>query len=384
MQRAFGGVLGALEHVEPARVGPQLLAGGENLLAEFLDAPLVHEEFDARGIAVFLFAVLAEHAADRLGERQHFLDRRKLRERARLARHRAEPAADDDLEAALELAVDFADRGDVTDVVHLDDPTGVLRATAEGRLEFPAKLHRVRMAHEEPRERVRIGRDVKGFVVAHAGNRAGGHVADGVAAGLARSDAYRGETAHKCGRIFDVDEMKLEILARGDVGNPIRVFLGQLGHDLELLRIQPAERNLNPQHSGSIPNRAGALGGLVGEQRQLAALGAVVALAVVIALAIRAAAKAGLGKHFFLDLSLLAQLDLGFKLVDLLRELLRQFAFESIFPKFITGFHAGTSLKNEILPKLIANQIFSNHSGLLSHLTDKLLSRCDIRIQKHA
>src|SRR6185436_14199863 len=71
LQWSFGLFLGVLDHVEPARIFAQLFADGENFLTEFFDAPLVDEEFDARGVAVLLFTVLAVDAAHRLRERKH-------------------------------------------------------------------------------------------------------------------------------------------------------------------------------------------------------------------------------------------------------------------------------------------------------------------------
>jgi hypothetical protein len=133
------GLLGALEAVEPARIFAEFLARGEDLLAKFFNAPFVNEKFDAGGVAVLFFAVLAEDAADRLGEREQFLHRGKLGQQAGLARHRAESAADDNLETALEPAVDLAHRGGVADIVHLGQTAGVLSAAAESGLELAAK-----------------------------------------------------------------------------------------------------------------------------------------------------------------------------------------------------------------------------------------------------
>jgi hypothetical protein len=135
-----------------------------------------------------------------------------------------------------------------------------------------------------------------------------------------------------------VNKVELEILPRGDVRDTVGILLRQLGHHLELLWIESSERHLDAQHAGSVPHRAGPLGRLVGE-RELAALGAIVALAVVVALAVGAAAKAGLGEDLFVDLALLAQPDLGLELIDLGRELLRDFAAQAFFPDGVTGFH---------------------------------------------
>ena len=56
------------------------------------------------------------------------------------------------------------------------------------------------------------------------------------------------------------------------------------------------------------------------------------ALAVVVALAVRAAAEAGLGEDLFVDLALLAQRDLGFEAVDLPGPILADLALKLVFP----------------------------------------------------
>ena len=132
--------------------------------------------------------------------------------------------------------------------------------------------------------------------------------------------------------------MQLKILAGRHVGDAVGIFLGQFRHDLHLGRIEPAEGQLDPQHAGGVPHRAGTLGGLVREW-QLAAFGAVIALPVVVALAIGAAAQAGLGENLFVDLPLLAQLDLRLELVDFATDGLGQLAFEVLFPDGVAGFH---------------------------------------------
>ena len=59
---------------------------------------------------------------------------------------------------------------------------------------------------------------------------------------------------------------------------------------------------------------------------------AVVALAVVIALAVGAAAKARFGEQALVDLALLAQRDFGFEDVDLARQIFRHLSGELLFP----------------------------------------------------
>ena len=73
-------------------------------------------------------------------------------------------------------------------------------------------------------------------------------------------DAGGGQAAHHGGRVIDVHEVQLEILAGRDVRDAIRIFLRDVGQRLELLRIQAAERDLDALHAGRVPYRIGALG----------------------------------------------------------------------------------------------------------------------------
>ena len=132
----------------------------------------------------------------------------------RVLRHGAEPAAHDELEAALRLAVDDARARDGAEVVEVRHAAGVVLAARERDLELAAEVLRVVVAEQEERQRVRVGRDVERLRVADAGVRALRDVADGVAAGLARRDADGGQAAVHVGRVLDVHEVELDVLAR--------------------------------------------------------------------------------------------------------------------------------------------------------------------------
>ena len=124
--------------------------------------------------------------------------------------------------------------------------------------------------------------------------------------------------------------MKLNVLPRRDVADAVGIFFGQLGQHDHLLGVQAAERNLDALHARRIPVRVRPF-----RQRRIQKLlrrQAVVALAIVIPLPIRAAAEARFGEDFLVDLALLAQRDLSFKRIDLLTEVGRDPVGELIFP----------------------------------------------------
>ena len=151
-------------------------------------------------------------------------------------RDRPQTAADVHGEAALELAIDLFDARQQAEVVDVDQPAGVLLAAGESRLEFASEILRIGVTEQEIRHRFGVGRDVEGFVVANARQRAAGDIADGVAAGFLRGDADRRQTAHQVGRVFDMDVVQLEILPSGDVQNAIRILVGDFRQHFHLLR----------------------------------------------------------------------------------------------------------------------------------------------------
>src|SRR5256885_5742814 len=114
---------------------------------------------------------------------------------------------------------------DKTKIVETGQATGMLGASAECRLEFAAETLAVRMAEQKTRQRARIRRNVKTFVGANSGVWTGGDVADRISASLAGGNVDGREPSHHARGIIDVDVMKLEILAGGDVGDAVRIFL---------------------------------------------------------------------------------------------------------------------------------------------------------------
>ena len=127
-------------------------------------------------------------------------------------------------------------------------------------------------------------------------------------------------------------EVQLDVLARGHVEDTIRVLLGQLRQHVQLIRRQRPERDLDPLHAGRVPEGHGALGDLPrGEHQRLGGL-AVVALAIVVALSVDPASQPRLREQLLLDLSLLAELELGLENVDLASPCLGDLGAECFLP----------------------------------------------------
>ncbi len=74
------------------------------------------------------------------------------------------------------------------------------------------------------------------------------HVADGVAAGFAGRHVGGGEQAQDLGRLLELHEVELHVLAGRDVTPPTRVRLRDVRERLELFRCDAAVRDLHAQH----------------------------------------------------------------------------------------------------------------------------------------
>ena len=87
------------------------------------------------------------------------------------------------------------------------------------------------------------------FSCGHApGEVATHHVAHGVAAGFARGQADRREEAQDLGRLLELDEVELHVLAGREVTPPARVGLRDVGARLELLGREAPVRHLDAEH----------------------------------------------------------------------------------------------------------------------------------------
>src|SRR5206468_5079787 len=126
---------------------------------------------------------------------------------------------------------------------------GALRAVTvmparERDLELARQVLADRIAQEMARHRLRVGRDVERLAGRNAGVGARGHVSHGVAAGLARGQSDLCEPVLQLRHLAELAEMKLNVLARGDVAEAARVTLGNGPQKLELLGGQDALRDL--------------------------------------------------------------------------------------------------------------------------------------------
>ena len=203
-----------------------------------------------------------EHANDRLGAVEHLADGQELVEQVAGARHRRGAAGDGDSEAANRTTVHVLDTRVPANIVDRRSDV-ILGAAFKGNLELAWKHRAQRMPEQITRQCLGVGRDVEGFVARDAGIRARGDIPHRIAARFARRHAGSGELAHRRFGIVQLDEMQLDVLARGDVTEATRVALGDAGDRIELLAAQDALRNLDAQHL-----RIGVLALAVGAAQQ--------------------------------------------------------------------------------------------------------------------
>ena len=105
------------------------------------------------------------------------------------------------------------------------------------------------MAHEVAHVGADVGRRVEGLVVADAGPRVAVHVADGVAAALARGEAGVRQLADRLGGVAQRDVVQLHVLPRRHVALVERgVLLDDGGERIHLVGRDAAERQLHPDH----------------------------------------------------------------------------------------------------------------------------------------
>ena len=67
-----------------------------------------------------------------------------------------------------------------------------------------------------------------------SGERATGDVADDVAASAGGAQADRLQALENFGERFDLEPVELDVLANGDVGDAVAVFVGKRGDGAEL------------------------------------------------------------------------------------------------------------------------------------------------------
>ena len=191
---------------------------------------------------------MVERAEGRLERRQQLASRGELLECLGRVGIGTQAARDEHAEPRVHRAVGLwpVDR-DHTDVVE-HGLAAVGDAAGEVDLELARQALRVRVAQEEFGRRLRPRADVEHLERARAGEVATGHVADRVAARLAARQIDRCQQAQELGRLLELHEVHLHVLASGEVRPAARVLVGEVSEHLELLGDERAVGDLDPHH----------------------------------------------------------------------------------------------------------------------------------------
>src|SRR5207249_694108 len=141
-----------------------------------------------------------------------------------------------------------------------DRAVPVIFAAGEGDLELARPVMKLRMPEQITRHAEGVGRHVKHFARANSCQRAPCDIAHRIAAGFARREARLSEQPHYRGNVLELHEVKLHVLARGDVATAGRVRIPNLGEGTELRRCQNPRRNFDAEHlHARLPLAIGAM-----------------------------------------------------------------------------------------------------------------------------
>jgi hypothetical protein len=177
-----------------------------------------------------LYAQARFQVADHLQRRHEIADHRGDHRRAAHAPADVEPAAD-----LARLVLHDLD----ADVVQLHR-----RAIGVGPddrdLELARQVIEFRMERRPLAQQFGIGARVFHLVGGGAGELVGGGVADAVAAGLDRVHFHAGKVRQDVGRVFQLDPVVLDVLARGEVAIAAVVLVGDIAQHPHLRGIERA------------------------------------------------------------------------------------------------------------------------------------------------
>ena len=223
--------------------------------------------------------------------------------------------------------------------MHAGQAASLVLAAGEGDFELAAEALRVGMTKQELGACFRVRCHIENFAAAHTGERTSGHVAHGIAASFTRRNTDSRKPAHQARSVFNMNVVKLEVLACGDMKHAVGVFLGHFRQSVELIRRDAAEWNFDALHAWRVPKGFRPLGDFA--QRKLLCADAVMPMPIIVTLAVTTPAQTRFRKDLLVELPLPAQEHLRFKDVDFLSEQ----GIDPVGEFFLPGGHFRTSVK---------------------------------------
>ena len=208
-----GSDIGDERRIDRQRAILDVLPFGIDFGAEFFRAHFVDENLDAGFVDVVAPAVLVVDAQDRLDVAQQIAFRQERLDRFADERRATQPAADDDLEAALTGTVLVEAQPDIVDA-HRGP---VVRRGRDRDLELARQIGELRVHGGMLPENLRPDTRIFDFVRRDAAPLVGGDVAHAIAAGLHAVQTGLRKVSHHVRKIAELDPVELKILPRGEV-----------------------------------------------------------------------------------------------------------------------------------------------------------------------
>ena len=210
--------------------------------------PLLDQEREADLVARLARAVVAEKEDDGAAELGRLLGGHEDVERRRdPVAAGAVLAADEHVEAGDGLAAERFRRWHKGDVLRLG-VRAVLAAARDRHVELPGEVRVRHVAHERVGEGPRDGRAVEQLVGREPGDGAADDVADVVHPRLERHEPDLAELIEDLRHVVDPDPAELDLLSRGDVGDPAPDAVGDAADRAELRSAADPVRDADAHH----------------------------------------------------------------------------------------------------------------------------------------
>ncbi len=241
---------GGVARLAPIQLFPRTLRQGQQAVELFLEqadellrAEALHDELDARLVAVDAIGIALMDAGQRLHDGRQLLlgdEGQHLGGRLRLA---AQATADEDAETLLAILFD-RDQAEIVET----DAGAIGGAARDRRLDLARHVLHQRVADPAGRQLLGDLARVDMLARAIAGQRAGGDVAEGVAASLTRRHAVAVEIVQRFGRFLQRHVIGLDVLAGGDVHIALAEAAIEFGQRGQPVARQHATRDLDAHH----------------------------------------------------------------------------------------------------------------------------------------
>ena len=236
-------MVGILSGAEQRPPGPRFDFG-----AELFGSPFCNEESQPHLVAGFPGAVIAEDQHDVIADFGGFLGRdEQVQRRVRRVASRPHFAAHGHVKPG-DLPAVRSLHGRRHGNVLRCYVSAVLQASRDGHVELAGQVGVFPVAHEHIGKLPGDGRGVQQFVGSETGSGTADDGANVVHAGLQRNQAHGIQSLPDVRHLLDAELPQLNLLAGGEIGEPLAVVVADAGDGAELDGVADAVGNANPHH----------------------------------------------------------------------------------------------------------------------------------------